>query len=77
VDTGGEGADREGLRKSRNALEQDVAITQETDDEATDKALLTDDHSAHFLREGLDPGTGFLHATIEFLDGWIHKTVLL
>ena len=76
MDTGGEGTDRESLRKPRNALKKHVAITQETDDQATDKALLTDDHSAHFLREGLDPGAGLLDATIEFLDGWIHKTVL-
>ena len=54
-----------------------MAVAQQTDDQAADQPLLADDHAAHLLGEGFDPGTSLLDATIEFLDGWIHKSGLM
>jgi len=53
-----------------------MPVTEEADEEAAYQPLLADHHSADLLGEGFDPHTVFLDATVEFLDGWIHKTFL-
>ena len=77
MDAGGERADGQGLGKAWNSLEENVAIAQQSDDQAADQPLLADNHAAHLLSEGFDPGTGLLDAAIELLDGWIHKSGLM
>ena len=73
MDAGGEGADGQGLGQAGHALEEDVAVAEEADQETPDESLLAYHDAAHLLGEGLDPGTGLLDTTIEFLDGWVHK----
>ena len=51
-----------------------MAVAKKSDEQASDETLLADHHAAHFLGERLDPTAGFLDATIEFLNGWIHKS---
>ena len=51
IDRLSEGANREGLRETRNALDQDMASSQQTDQEARDHRFLTHENLRHFVRE--------------------------
>jgi hypothetical protein len=48
---GAEGADEEGFGEAGHALEQDVAVGQEGDEEAFDDLVLTDDGLGDFGAE--------------------------
>ncbi len=58
LDGGGEGADGEGFGEAGNAFEEDVAIGEESDEEAIDEVILTDEDAADFGAERIDPGSG-------------------
>jgi hypothetical protein len=52
---GAEGADEEGFREAGHALEEDMAVGEEGDEEALDGGVLTDDGFADFSAEFLGP----------------------
>jgi hypothetical protein len=54
-----------------------VAVAEQSYEETPDKPLLSYYDTADFLSEGFYPVVGFLDTTIEFLDGWIHKSGLI
>ena len=51
-------AHRQGFRQAGDALEQDVAVAQQADEEAVDQVLLTDDDAGDLLTESRHPGAG-------------------
>ena len=53
-----EGAHRERLREARDAFEEDVAVGEETDQEAIDEVLLADDDTSDLFAEARHPGAG-------------------
>jgi len=67
---GAEGFDEEGFGETRHALEEDVAVGEEGDEQALDDGILADDGFADFVAEFLGPsGTGDHDGRWEERDG--------
>jgi hypothetical protein len=52
------GAHGERLREARDAFKEDVAVSEEADEEAVDEVLLADDDSGDLFAETRHPGAG-------------------
>ena len=59
------------VREAGHALEQDVAVADQSDHEAIEELFLADDDAGHLLTERLSPGGCLLHAILHFADGGI------
>ena len=77
VDSGGEGFDGEGFGQAGNALEQDMAIGEEADEETFDKVFLADDDLVEFGEQGVDEGAGLAHLIVDGTDPSIHEWKVL
>ena len=53
-----EGAHRERLREAGDALEEDVSVGEEADQQAVDEVLLADDDTGDLFAEARHPGAG-------------------
>ena len=60
--------DGQRLGQSRNALEQNMPVRQQPDQQRVDQMLLPDDHLAHFQIQRVDEDARALDPLVEFLD---------
>jgi len=72
LDRRGEGFDGHGLGQTRHALQQDVAIREQTDEQALDHIVLADDHLAHFGGDLFDKGAFALDFSLDGLNIDVH-----
>ena len=52
------GTHGERLREARDAFKEDVAVSEEADEEAVDEVLLADDDTSDLFAEARHPGAG-------------------
>ena len=67
LDPGGQRFHRQRLRQSRNALEQDVAVGEQTEQQPIDQVFLADYDPANLLAQGWNPLTHLLNLLCDFL----------
>jgi hypothetical protein len=68
VEAGRQGADGEGFGQAGDAFEQQVAVGQQTDDQAVDQVGLTDDDFLHFVAQILDEGALCFYLFVQRVD---------
>ena len=68
IDRLGEGRDGQRLGQTGHALQQDVAVGKQSDEQRVDQVFLADDHLAHLAGKGIDEETLAFDALVQFVD---------
>src|SRR5262249_34985986 len=67
-------ADGERFGEAGDALEQDVAASEQADEEPVDHDALADDDTGDFAVKRLQQGPHFAHLAVEFVGGHVNLT---